>query len=158
MKNTLSNLLTAIKGEHIKKRGTGLYFMSFIFGLIIPVLYTIVVVFNEESTSKPIAFHFNVFTKNLSDILESFTVFIFPLLIILSTSKIAQLDHKNGGWELMETTPLEKASIYLSKFIVVLIANVIAIFTFLSFSIISTLVIYLFSEAPEVAEFNFPLP
>ncbi|MBC8882783.1 hypothetical protein H9X57_03500 [Flavobacterium piscinae] len=81
--------------------------LSFIFGLIIPLLYTIVIVFNQE-LGKPIAFSFNIFTKHLDDILDSFTVFIFPLLIILITSKIAQLDHKNGGWQLMETTPLQK--------------------------------------------------
>ncbi|HRE78912.1 MAG TPA: redoxin family protein [Flavobacterium sp.] len=156
MKNSINNLFTAIQAEHIKKRGTGLYSLSFIFGLIIPLLYTIVVVLNPEP-SKPIAFSFNIFTKHLDDILDSFTVFIFPLLIILITSKIAQLDHKNGGWQLMETTPLQKTSIYLSKFCIVLIANIIAISTFLFFSVISTYLIYLFTEAPEVADFSIPV-
>lgn len=156
MKNSINNLFTAIQAEHIKKRGTGLYSLSFIFGLIIPLLYTIVIIFNQEP-SKPIAFSFNIFTKHLDDILDSFTVFIFPLLIILITSKIAQLDHKNGGWQLMETTPLQKTSIYLSKFCIVLIANIIAIFTFLFFSVISTYLIYLFTEAPEAADFSIPV-
>ncbi|WP_396151135.1 redoxin family protein [Flavobacterium sp.] len=155
MKNSINNLFTAIQAEHIKKRGTGLYSLSFIFGLIIPLLYTIVVVLNQEP-SKPIAFSFNIFTKHLDDILDSFTVFIFPLLIILITSKIAQLDHKNGGWQLMETTPLQKTSIYLSKFCIVLIANIIAISTFLFFSVISTYLIYLFTKAPEAADFSIP--
>ncbi|WP_291117318.1 redoxin family protein [Flavobacterium sp. UBA6135] len=156
MKNSFNNLFTAIQGEHIKKRGSGLYTMSLIFGLIIPLLYSIIYIFNQEATAKPEAFSFNIFTKHLNDIFDSFTVFIFPLLIILITSKIAQLDHKNGGWQLMETTPLQKTSIYFSKFCIVLIANSIAIFSFLFFSILSTLLIYLFVEAPEVAEFNLP--
>lgn len=156
MKNSLNNLVTAIKAEHIKKRGTGLYTMSLIFGLLLPLLYTIIFFFNQESSTKPIAFPFNVFTKNLITILDAFTVFIFPLLIILITSKIAQLDHKNGGWQLMETTPLHKTSIYLSKYCLVLIANCITIFSFIFFSVLSTLLICLFIEAPEVAEFNLP--
>ncbi|MBC8882784.1 hypothetical protein H9X57_03505 [Flavobacterium piscinae] len=39
----------------------------------------------------------------------------------------------------------------------VLIANIIAIFTFIFFSIISTYLIYLFTEAPEVADFSIPV-
>jgi len=157
MKNSLSNLFTAIKAEHIKKRGTGLYYMSFAFGLLLPLLNVIIVILNEELNNKPDTFPFNVFTKNLEVVLDSFAVFIFPLLIILTTSKIAQLDHKNGGWQLMETTPLHKLSIYLSKFCVILISNIIAIFTFIFSSIILTFILYLIIEKPEVAQFNLPL-
>ena len=149
MKKYISNLLIAIKTEHLKKKGSGIYFTSVIIGALSPILYFFVKLFAEIKIEEKLPFNF--YTTFIYEVIIPFAFFFLPLLIIIHASKIAQLDHKNGGWQLMETQPLEKFSIYFSKFIVLLIANLLAILSFFIFSIFLTYLSGLFIEIPSTA-------
>jgi thiol-disulfide isomerase/thioredoxin len=131
----MNNFIAAFAAEHIKKKGTGLYFVAAIVAAIIPVLRLIVKIFIEKGGADT-GFPVNYFEVYLSDCMMVFTMFFFPLIIIITVSRITQLDHRNGGWQLMETQPLEKFSIYFSKFLVILIANSIAIVSLIGFALI----------------------
>src|SRR5690606_25416996 len=128
----LKNYTTALKSEFIKKKGTGTYWLCFSFGILIPLIAFIILIFNWEENHKPVNIPYNFYEDNIGKSLGSFLEFFFPLLIIIIAAKITQIDHKNGGWQLMETQPLSKFSIYLSKLTVLLIGNLIAIVSFLS--------------------------
>ena len=122
----IKNFLAALSAEHIKKRGTGLYVVAAIVGAFLPIARLLIKIFIEKDErfgTLPI----NYFQGYVNDCLIFFVGFFFPLVIIISVSRITQLDHKNGGWQLMETQPLQKFSIYFSKFLVVLATNAIAI-------------------------------
>lgn len=131
----LRNFIAAFAAEHIKKKGTGLYFVAAIAAAIIPILRLVVKLFLEHEGGRS-GLETNYFEAYISDCLMVFTMFFFPMVIIITVSRITQLDHKNGGWQLMETQPVEKFSIYFSKFLVVLIANAIAILSLIGFSLI----------------------
>src|SRR5690606_26081580 len=75
--------------------------------------------------AKPFAYSF--YLNFITESTIPFAGFFFPLLLILLTSRITQLDHRNGGWRLMEMQPLTKSAIYFSKFSIVLISSAIAI-------------------------------
>ncbi len=131
----IKNFMSALAAEHIKKRGTGLYVVAAIVGAFLPIARLLIKIFvekNERFGALPI----NYFQGYVNDCLTFFAAFFFPLVIIISVSRITQLDHKNGGWQLMETQPLHKFSIYFSKFLVVLTTNAIAIFSLLAVSMI----------------------
>ena len=137
MKNNISNFITALKAEHIKKKGTGFYWTSAILGVISPLLFFIVSIIQkseEIKTELPV----NYYQAFLENSLQPFAFFFFPLLIIITVSRITQLDHRNGGWQLMETQPTYKFSIYFSKFVTVLIANFISVITFVIISLLSS--------------------
>src|SRR5690606_39942187 len=89
--------------------------------------------------------------------LSFFQNFFFPLLIIIIAAKITQIDHKNGGWQLMETQPLSKLSIYLSKLSVLLIGNLIAIVSFLGSFVVFMILLSLLKDVPENVTTNIPL-
>jgi thiol-disulfide isomerase/thioredoxin len=151
--NKMQNFTTALKAEHIKKKGTGFYLLALILGAISPIIYLIVSSF--ESMKFPNAIPKNYYTDYIENCLEPFAGFFFPLLIIIIVSRITQLDHKNGGWQLMETQPVRKTSIYFSKFTVVLLANIIAISALIVVGYLCAWILTFIKDIPESATTNF---
>lgn len=121
----LTTFAAAFKAEHIKKKGTGIYVMSALTGALFPVMTLLIIVYRNVQQAKPFAYSF--YLNFITESTIPFAGFFFPLLLILLTSRITQLDHRNGGWRLMEMQPLTKSAIYFSKFSIVLISSAIAI-------------------------------
>ena len=125
----MNNFFKTLKVERIKKQHSGIFTLSIILGVIIPLIYFIAKIFVDESLKErlPVNYYFN----KLSELTIPFVSFFFPIAILITSSKIAQIDHKNRGWHLMETQPTTKFAIYFSKFTLLLWANLIAIISFL---------------------------
>lgn len=149
----MQNFITALKAEHIKKKGTGIYLTAIIFAAISPLILAAVRIF--DNSPKPAGVPYNYFTTFIKECLEPFAGFFFPLFIIITVSRLTQLDHKYGGWQLMETQPLRKFTIYFSKFTVMLIANLIAIFTVIILGILFSWIASFIIEVPKEAAFSF---
>lgn len=149
----MQNFITALKAEHIKKKGTGIYVLSIILGAIVPIITTIVEFFQDHIPGRRLPY--NYYLNFIDNGLDAFTQFFFPMLIIITVSRITQLDHRNGGWQLMETQPVRKVSIYFSKFTVILVANLIAILTYFVVSYIGAFVFSLFIDIPKDATTEF---
>lgn len=149
----MQNFITALKAEHIKKRGTGIYYLSVILGAITPIIITLVEFFEDVKPGRVMPY--NYYMAFIEKGLEAFTQFFFPLLIIITVSRITQLDHKYGGWQLMETQPMRKVAIYFSKFTVVLIANLIAILTYFVISYLGAFIVSLIIDIPKDATTEF---
>lgn len=145
----LNNYTTALRSEFIKKKGTGTYWLCFSFGVIIPLIYLVAMFFLWEENQEPVNIPINFYEKNIGQALSSFLGFFFPLLIIIIAAKITQIDHKNGGWQLMETQPLSKFSIYMSKLTVLLVGNLIAIISFLGSFVVVLWILSLIKEVPQ---------
>jgi thiol-disulfide isomerase/thioredoxin len=150
----MQNFTTALAAEHIKKRGTGIYLWSVILGAVSPLIWLIVMYF-QNGEAKDTGIPYNYYIDFIEHCLDPFAGFFFPLLIIITVSRITQLDHKNGGWQLMETQPVKKTSIYFSKFLVVLIANLIAISTLVALSYLGGYIASFFLDIPKSATFEF---
>lgn len=134
MKNIVYYFKTAFIAEHIKKRGAGVYTLSLIIGCLSPLILFISRL-NGSTRYIPRVTH-NVFFNFIENALELFAYYMLPFLIILVASRITQLDHKNKGWQLMETLPIEKYANYFSKFSILIIANIIAIIAFVALSVL----------------------
>ena len=156
MKNNIANFITALQAEHIKKRGTGFYWTSAILGIISPLLFFIVSIVTQSDEIK-VELPANFYLKFMESTSQPFAYFFFPLLIIILISRITQLDHKNGGWQLMETQPLYKFSIYFSKFTTILIANLISIFSFVLASLLLGWILTFIVKYPESAIMELPI-
>jgi thiol-disulfide isomerase/thioredoxin len=150
----MQNFTTALAAEHIKKKGTGIYIWAAALGAVSPFIL-MAVMFAQEGENKDPGIPYNYYIKFIESCLNPFLGFFFPLLIIITVSRITQLDHKNGGWQLMETQPIKKTSIYFSKFSVVLIANVIAISTLISLSYLGAYILTYLIDVPKSATFGF---
>lgn len=149
----MQNYITALRAEHLKKKGTGIYITSVILGLISPFIMILVNFFEDRPSRGGIPY--NYYLDIIQDTLDPFAGFFFPLLIIITVSRMTQLDHRNGGWQLMETQPLRKISIYFSKFSVVLIAMLISILSLVAFGYLFGWVYTLAKDIPEHATTDF---
>jgi thiol-disulfide isomerase/thioredoxin len=155
MKNSIRNFITTLKAENIKKKGTGFYWTSAILGIISPVLFFIVtIVMSTEEIKQTLPF--NIYQNFIKEAVNPFAYFFFPLLIIIIVSRITQLDHKNGGWQLMETQPTLKFSIYFSKFSTILIANLISIVSFILVSMLCAWLQTFIITVPKAAQLEMP--
>ena len=149
----MQNFTTALKAEHIKKKGTGLYVVAGILGVISPLIWTIVSIIQDAPNRNKLPY--NYFTEFIENCLDPFATFFFPLMIIITVSRVTQLDHKNGGWQLMETQPIKKTSIFFSKFSVTLIANLISIFSLIAGCYLFGYIASFILEVPENASLSF---
>ncbi len=145
----MQNFITALKAEHIKKKGTGAYTLSLILGAVSPIILALVTIVQNMPNTRGMPY--NYYIEFIEKCFDAFVNFFFPLLIIITVSRVTQIDHKNGGWQLMETQPVKKISIYFSKFTVVLVANCIAILSLIVSCFLAALIISLFIDIPEQA-------
>lgn len=152
----MSTFITALKGEYIKKRGTGLFWLAFAMGAFMPLVYAIVTIVQfEMGNEKADRIQYNYFTQYIGEMLGGYSMFFFPLFIIIAVSRITQTDHRNGGWQLMETMPITRWDIYASKLTMVLTASFISILSLITMSFVGGGFALLFIETPKVASFSF---
>lgn len=157
MNFNISNIQKAIKTEFIKKKRSGIFTLSVIFGLLTMVILFIVQVYSlskGEETMPDIAS--NYYSNILKMEIIPFANFFFPVLMIFCASKIAQIDHKNKGWHLMETQPITKFSLFISKFLVLVVSNLIAIITFFVSTFLLTYILTLLFDLPTYISLDFP--
>jgi hypothetical protein len=156
MANKVAQFGTALQAEHIKKKGTGFYWMSIVFGIISPLLYfTVMTIQSSKAIVSRLPYnHILDFTK---DSMLPFANFFFPLMIIIVVSRITQIDHKNGGWQLMETQPVSKFSIFFSKFTVILHAIFLAILSFIIMCIALAWLLTFIVTIPKEATLELPI-
>jgi thiol-disulfide isomerase/thioredoxin len=127
MRNTF---IKTLRAEFIKIKRSSILSLSIILGALLPLIFMVVNFFESSYATKPVAKDTLYFEEMFGSLLEGFTGFFLPLLIIITASKIAQLDHKNKGWQLMETQPISKFSIFFSKFLILVYAVVRAILVY----------------------------
>ncbi|WP_034060269.1 thioredoxin-like domain-containing protein [Lacinutrix jangbogonensis] len=124
--------------EFIKKKRSGIFYLSLVIGSFIPLfMFVIKLIAYDESDNQILGLAVNYYEELFKLLLLPFALFFFPLVIVISASRITQIDHKNKGWEFMETMPVSKLSIYFSKYFILLLSNALTILTFLLVTIIS---------------------
>jgi len=152
----LENFKIALQTERIKIKRSGIFTLGFILALIMPLLYFTVQIiaadmYNDQIVDTNFYFHFY---KNP---LAGLTGFFLPLLIIITASKIAQIDHKNKGWQLMEMQPISKLSIYFSKFLILCFNVFLTILIYTVASLFFAWLYHTFSNVHESYEMSLPL-
>ncbi|QJP35605.1 redoxin domain-containing protein [Nonlabens sp. Ci31] len=152
----LHNFKTALQTERIKIKRSGIFTLGFILALIMPLLYfTIQIIqgdmYNDRIVDTNFYFHFY---KNP---LAGLTGFFLPLLIIITASKIAQIDHKNKGWQLMEMQPISKLSIYFSKFLILCFNVFLTVLLYTVASLFFAWLYHTFSDVHESYDMSLPL-
>jgi len=46
---------------------------------------------------------------------QMWTMFAFPMMIIALTAQLAQIEHRDGGWDALMSLPIERIRIFLAK-------------------------------------------
>ncbi|KXH85349.1 thioredoxin-like domain-containing protein [Chryseobacterium kwangjuense] len=144
----MKKLMTAINIEWLKTKGLGLSYIAVILGALIPLLGFVPGFFMSEMVVEG-KLPYSVFEDAIGgDAIKSFTFFILLLFIIIAANRIAQTDHKNNGWQLMETQPLSRFNLYFSKYIVLLLLSFICVASYFGFNIVLAVADYYIHPDP----------
>ncbi|WP_261511222.1 thioredoxin-like domain-containing protein [Chryseobacterium paludis] len=134
----MKKLFILVNTEWLKIKGLGLVYLGLILGALIPLIGFLNQTFNPVFiTAEDLPA--SVFESTITDTFKAFSLFFLLLYIIITANRIAQVDHKNNGWQLMETQPISKFQLYLSKYIVLLILGFLCIASYFIFSILFSL-------------------
>ncbi len=151
----MQHFIKSFRAEWIKRRRTGLVTLSVLFGLFIPVAFVLAALYETpyDTPTDNTNFYLDLF----EEFIQVLGIFFLPLLLIIIASKIAQVDHKTKGWQLMETQPVPRWTVYFAKFTWLCIALFICLATFLLGSIASSYLCVQLGLVHESYILNIPL-
>ncbi|MBV8328753.1 thioredoxin-like domain-containing protein [Chryseobacterium sp.] len=137
----MKKIFTLVSTEWLKIKGLGLVYLALALGILLPVLRFLTQAFNPNFLT-PEDLPYSVFEEAITGSFKAFAVFLLLLYVVIAANRIAQTDHKNNGWQLMETQPISKFQLYLSKYLVLLILSFICIASYIGFNILFSLMDY----------------
>lgn len=144
----MKKLFTAINVEWLKTKGLGLSYIAVVLGALIPLIGYVPGFFTSQ-IAKEGDLPYSVFEDAIGgDVIKSFTFFIMLLFVIIAANRIAQTDHKNNGWQLMETQPVSRFNLYFSKYIILLLLSFICVISYFGFNIVLALADYYIHPDP----------
>ena len=132
--NFISDYKKAFKAEWLKLKGSGMFWLVLIMAAFIPVLFTLALLLQDRSSITNVN-TVNPWKEQIANCFQGFGSFFFPIFLTLVVIRLTQMEHRGGGWKLIETQPVVKPALYLGKF---------SIGVFVSFFCIAALVIFSF--------------
>lgn len=138
MKNALYGLLPAWRAELLKFKGSYLRWLILLLGAAAPILFVTIAIFEQDGSVRPETerLPFNYFTAQLKQLIPAYGFFLFPLTIVISTTRICGVEYKTDTWKLMETQPVSRLSIWLVKWGMTALTALLAVAVFLLSSVL----------------------
>lgn len=140
----------AFTAENIKLKHSGIRTTAFILAAIPFLISTGVSIysyFTEKAEAKdPIYIFFDTYDLHIIPFMALF----YPLIIIVTASRITQLEHKNNTWQLIETQPVKRAILLNAKFIKAYQICIYSILIFMLGIVASAAFTYLLSPKTEM--------
>lgn len=140
----------AFTAENIKLKHSGIRTTAFILAAIPFLISTGVSIysyFTEKAEAKdPIYIFFDTYDLHIIPFMALF----YPLIIIVTASRITQLEHKNNTWQLIETQPVKRAILLNAKFIKAYQICIYSILIFMLGIVASATFTYLISPKTEM--------
>ena len=125
------NFYKIIHIELKKIKSTASLQLALISGFFIPVIYFIY--YLTKYTSLIPSEGVDPWEKFISEQFRNTAPFLLPILFILQTSLVAQIEHRVNGFKYIFTQPVQRWKVYLSKMITVILVLLIS---FISFAVL----------------------
>src|SRR6186713_462831 len=154
--NFFSDYIKAFKAEWLKLRNSGTFWLVLIMAAFIPAIFTLVGLLTTESDFTFVASE-NSWKRLITSCFQGFGLFFFPIFLTLLVIRLTQMEHRGGGWKLIEVQPISKPSLYLSKFSVAVIVAFLCILALVFFSLLGGTLVMLVKNSPGFREHTIPL-
>ena len=114
-------LLRSLRSERLKLRRSLLGWLILLGGSFVPVIMFAVRIKRQEQMH---ALHRlgTFWEKHWTESWESISIMILPLLVVLVTTLIIQVEYRNNTWKKVHTSPQTWGTIYVAKMAVTLLA------------------------------------
>jgi thiol-disulfide isomerase/thioredoxin len=153
--NTLQYFSKALKAEWVKQKGSGFMWLTIGAALFIPVMLTLVQLAIDFSEIKQASAK-NPWKDFLDGCFTGFGNMFYPIYLTIITVRLTQFEHRNGGWKLIETQPVDKFSIFMSKVVVALSFSLLCIVSIIVFSLLGSCVIMLVKPTSQFSNYSIP--
>ena len=154
--NFFSDYIKAFKAEWLKLRNSGTFWLVLIMAAFIPAIFTLVGLLTTESDFTFVASE-NSWKRLVTSCFQGFGLFFFPIFLTLLVIRLTQMEHRGGGWKLIEVQPISKPSLYLSKFSVAVVVAFLCILALILFSLLGGTIIMLVKNSPGFTQHSIPL-
>ena len=140
--NFFSDYVKAFKAEWLKLRNAGMLWLVLLMAAFIPALFTIagLVASQSEITSGGGE---NEWKSFVASCFMGFGIFFYPIFLTLVVIRLTQMEHRGGGWKLIEVQPISKLSLYLGKFSMAVFVGLMCIVSLILFSLLGGTIIML---------------
>lgn len=152
---TTQDFSKALKAEWVKQKGSGFLWLTLGAAIFIPVIYTSMQFIEEVSNVTNLASK-NPWLTIVENCAAGFGSMFFPVYLTIITVRLAQMEHRNGGWKLIETQPISKLSIYSSKLLVALFFAAMCLLLLFVFSLMGGCLIMLIKTNSAYAKASIP--
>lgn len=122
-------MLTGIKSEFLKIKGSFTYWFTIISAILIPFLVFLIFLFKPEFNIPPEGV--NAWDKFFDINLSIISSLLFPFYIILTVALNFNIEHKENSWKKLLILPVSRSSIYLNKALFLLLQITTALLLFL---------------------------
>ena len=153
--NFFSDYIKAYKAEWLKLRNSGMFWLVLIMAAFIPGIFTLVGLLQTESGITSVNTE-NSWQEIVSSCFRGFGVFFYPIFLTLVVIRLTQMEHRGGGWKLIEVQPISKLSLYLGKFSIAVTVSFICIVALILFSLLSGTIIMLAKPGSGYSKFSIP--
>jgi hypothetical protein len=110
-------LYSSFRAELLKISRSHAWLLTFLFAAIVPVIMTIV--FEADTLDDINKLKGDPWNKYFEQARMPLSVVFLPLFILLCSTLLPQIEHRNNTWKQVLTSPQRLWQIYLSKFLVV---------------------------------------
>jgi len=153
--NFFSDYIKAFKAEWLKLRNSGTFWLVLIMAAFIPAIFTLVGLLQTESDFTFVASE-NSWKRFVTGCFQGFGLFFFPIFLTLLVIRLTQMEHRGGGWKLIEVQPISKPSLYLSKFSISVVVAFLCIVALLLFSLLGGTIVMLVKNSPGFTQHSIP--
>lgn len=153
--NFFSDYIKAFKAEWLKLRNSGMFWLVLIMAAFIPGIFTIAgLVVSESGIASGSAE--NPWKSFVSNCFTGFGIFFYPIFLTLVVIRLTQMEHRGGGWKLIEVQPISKLSLYLGKFSIAVVVALMCIVALILFSLLGGTIIMLAKSGSSFSKFSIP--
>jgi len=153
--NFFSDYIKAFKAEWLKLRNSGTFWLVLIMAAFIPAIFTLVGLLQTESDFTFVASE-NSWKRFVTGCFQGFGILFFPIFLTLLVIRLTQMEHRGGGWKLIEVQPISKPSLYLSKFSIAVVVAFLCIVALILFSLLGGTIVMLARNNPGFTQHSIP--
>src|SRR6186713_3297768 len=153
--NFFSDYIKSFKAESLKLRNSGMFWLVLIMTAFIPALFTIAGLVTSESEITSGGGE-NEWKSFVASCFMGFGFFFYPIFLTLVVIRLTQMEHRGGGWKLIEVQPISKLSLYLSKFSIAVVVALLCIITLILWSLLGGTIIMLAKHSAGFTKHSIP--
>lgn len=146
----MNQLFKAFSAENIKLKHSGILTTAILLAIVTPIVGLGLSIYSYFTEKVDLKEPIYVFYSEFDNLGVPFINLFYPIIIIVTASRIAQLEHRNNTWQLMETQPVKRTTLLVAKFLKAYQICFLSIIAFMLGTLLEAVVTYALYPKSEI--------